>query len=204
MQKRNEFTNKLIDSVADATSTIVRINEKLKGTSGTGRDQLDYEHTLVAQIYHQLLNRGIDELKLRLELKPDVEPNDLKNKHIDLWYYDQENASDFLIEVKQISKLVYDNTAISSTDIYNSDGTGIVADILKLDNICREIRKDGDKIKGIMIVSYVNAREKPAVDYNEIIHQFSKKAKEVDKSFNGNDLSLILSFPRGTKLFTLS
>jgi hypothetical protein len=188
--KTTEFIEKLPRAVNLATQHILEINKEDNKDKEENDTEYEYEATLRAQIYHNLLNAGVPFMDLTLDPKPNLNGS-LGKKHIDLWFT-QDGIKHVLIEIKMINELKKSSGEFLKGDLRtgsNGKESGIVPDILKLDKACWKLRKKV-KAEGIMIVSYPRSTDR-GLDLRKMENSIANMVRKRIRS----QISLLLSVP---------
>ncbi|MHB8395734.1 MAG: hypothetical protein ACYDAZ_08655 [Thermoplasmataceae archaeon] len=188
----DEFRKILKEATHKATRVIFEINKENNAEKKDGKRTYEYEATLKAQIYHQLLLSGISARKLRCELKPNVKG--FQKKHIDLWF-ESEDGKEVMIEIKWIPGFNRRKTEFREYDLRHKNGNdkaGIIPDIIKLLEIANQFAKEKDDdsdVSGIIIVSYVGEEHPQGLSNAEetgLIKQLNLALKDEIKNRKGS------------------
>ena len=191
--KTTEFIKKLPRAVELATQHILEINKEDNKGNKEGDTEFEYEATLRAQIYHNLLNAGVPFKDFTLDPKPALK-GALGKKHIDLWFT-QDGYKHVLIEIKMINELKKWSGEFFKSDlrtISNGRENGIVTDILKLEKTCRKLEKKVTA-EGIMIVSCPHSGDR-RLDVRKMEDSVANMVKKHKKHIK-SQISLLLSVP---------
>ena len=187
----DEFKEKLKEATTKATKVIRKINEARN--KKRKEREYEYEATLNAQIYHQLLLSGVSDREILFENKPDLE--EYVDKHIDLWF-ECDDGDDVLIEVKSILRLKN-----------RKDKAGIIEDIIKLLGITKQFKTQKERegeIYGIVIVSYFGDEYSNGItnsEETELIKQINQelkyeiKERKMSNKIDPDLVKVLLSFP---------
>ena len=198
-----EFKEKLKEATTKATKVIRKINEARN--KKRKEREYEYEATLNAQIYHQLLLSGVSDREILFENKPSLE--EYGDKHIDLWF-ECDDGDDVLIEVKSLLRLRKRGFGFRKDDLKNGkDKAGIIEDIIKLLGITKQFKTQNEpegEIYGIVIVSYFGDEYSKGItngEETELIKQINQelkheiKERKLSNKMEPDLVKVLLSFP---------